>query len=569
MGKKALTMVCAGTLAVAALLLPVVPRAIAAQDEDKASQEASPSFFEQEKQARTTPDGKYPELITYTLGKMTGANNSNLPEGETYENNAYTRYLREHFNIQNQDVFEEQDEQYTVSMSVALTSQNLPDLMIAGSLEELRQLVELDLIEDLTESFENCMTDRIKDIYASYGDGIIDGVTFDGKIMAIPETNIDDGPNLLWLRRDWMDKLGLEDPKTVEDAEAIVRAFIEQDPGENGPGKTVGFVCDPNLSGECGYSSEYLMDIVFASNGAYPKQWIRDENGEVSYGSVLPEAKEALRKLRSMYEENILDQNFLLRTSANNIELVTQGLCGSFFGPWWAANNPLMEAVTADPDAVWEPFLLQTEDDGSTSYYSQNPTYKYVVVRKGYEHPEIACKIVSALFDYVRYEDDYDSEFEAYYQNNVDPTARPLAINVDYGDALTKCYHELTDVLSGKKKPEELDLLEHSYYEICKAYLDNTDMATPQEWAAYTSRITACSLLANAKRNKVESLYFDETPTMASQWWKLRQMEKEYYLQIVTGERDIDAFDEFVTNWYKNGGEVITQEVGDAVGATQ
>ncbi len=583
MRKNVLTKVFVGMLALGALTVPqMMPHeASAAKNEaadetagDEAtksshSAEASLSKKEQEEQARTTPDGKYPELITYTLGKMTGANNSNLPKGETYEDNAYTRYLSEHFNIQNKDVFEEQDEQYNVSVSVAMNTQNLPDLMVAGSLEDLRQLVEMDLIEDLTDSFENCMTDRIKDIYASYGDGIIDGVTFDGKIMAIPETNIDDGPNLLWLRRDWMDALGLEDPKTIEDAEEIVRAFIEEDPGKNGAGKTVGFVCDPNLSGECGYSSEYLMDIVFADNGAYPKQWIRDASGEVSYGSVLPEAKEALAKLRTLYEENILDQNFLLRTSANNIELVTQGLCGSFFGPWWAANNPLMEAVTADPDAVWEPFLLQTEDDGSTSYYTQNPTYKYVVVRKGYEHPEIACKIVSALFDYVRYEDDYDSEFEAYYQDNVDPTARPLAINVDYSDALTKCYRELTEVLSGKKEPEELDLLEYSYYEACKAYLDNTDTATPQEWAAYTSRITACSLLANAKLNKVESLYFDETQTMAVQWWKLRQMEKEYYLQIVTGERDIDAFDEFVAKWYENGGEVITQEVRETVGATQ
>lgn len=42
-------------------------------------------------------------------------------------------------------------------------------------------------------------------------------------------------------------------------------------------------------------------------------------------------------------------------------------------------------------------------------------------------------------------------------------------------------------------------------------------------------------------------------------------MEKEYYLQIVTGERDIDAFDEFVTKWYENGGETITQEVREAV----
>ena len=29
-----------------------------------------------------------------------------------------------------------------------------------------------------------------------------------------------------------MDKLGLESPKTIEDAETIVRAFIEKDPGE-------------------------------------------------------------------------------------------------------------------------------------------------------------------------------------------------------------------------------------------------------------------------------------------------------------------------------------------------
>ena len=105
----------------------------------------------------------------------------------------------------------------------------------------------------------------------------------------------------------------------------------------------------------------------------------------------------------------------------------------------------------------------------------------------------------------------------------------------------------------------------HLFYIKSAECFDNTDSATPEEWAAYTSRITACSLLADAKTNKVESLYFDETETMGTQWWKLRQMEKEYYLQIVTGERDIDAFDEFVTKWYENGGETITQEVREAV----
>ena len=46
-------------------------------------------------EAASTPYGKYPELVTYTLGKMIGDNNSNMPEGDTYEDNVYTRYLKE------------------------------------------------------------------------------------------------------------------------------------------------------------------------------------------------------------------------------------------------------------------------------------------------------------------------------------------------------------------------------------------------------------------------------------------------------------------------------------------
>lgn len=57
-------------------------------------------------EAKTTPYGRYPETITYTLAKMTGVNNSNLPEGETYEDNAYTRLIREIINVQNEDVYE-------------------------------------------------------------------------------------------------------------------------------------------------------------------------------------------------------------------------------------------------------------------------------------------------------------------------------------------------------------------------------------------------------------------------------------------------------------------------------
>lgn len=62
--------------------------------------------------AETSPLGKYPELVTYTLGQMKGANNSNLPDGQNYEDNAYTRYLKKTLNIQNKNVFMESEDPF-------------------------------------------------------------------------------------------------------------------------------------------------------------------------------------------------------------------------------------------------------------------------------------------------------------------------------------------------------------------------------------------------------------------------------------------------------------------------
>lgn len=518
------------------------------------------------KTAETTPFGRYPEEVVYTLGKMTGMNNSNLPKGDTYEDNGYTRYLKKQLNIQNKDVFEAgENDNYQETVSMTIASRELPDVMVVNDMDMLQLLVDNDLIEDLTQVYEDCTSSRIKDIYNSYGSEILDNVTFDGKLMALPETNIDDGPSLCWLRKDWMDKLGLDAPKTVEDVENIVHEFVQKDPGGNGKGETVGLVCDDELTGGCGYSYEYQNDIIFASFGAFPKQWIYNKDGEVVYGSVQNEAKAALGKLRQMYQQGILDNNFLMRESSNIIELIVSGKCGSFFGPWWSPNNPLMSAMQKNPNAEWQPYLIQTDKDGQTSFASQNPNDKYVVVRKGYKHPEIVMKIVSVLFDDLRYDEEDVREMERYYQDNVDPTARPLAINVDYKDALMRCYDSLKDAIQGRKKLEDLGLLEGAYYISCSKYLDRKKDTSAQksweDWAAYASRMTACSVLRKGQTRQVKSLFFGETKTMKSNWWRLEELEKKAYLEIVTGQKPLSYFDEFVKEWNRQGGEKIRGEV--------
>ena len=520
-------------------------------------------------EARTTPFGAYPETIEYTLGKMTSVNNSNMPENDTYTDNAYTRYIKSVINVQNVDVFEANDSQYDTNVSMVISMGSLPDIMVVSSQDEVEQLVEAGLIEDLTESYNNCISDRIRKMYESYGDSLKDMVTYDGKIMALPETNITDGPNLVWLRKDWMDKLGLSEPHTIDDVVNIVKHFISEDPGNNGvdaSGKpnTVGLAVDTDVTGECGYSSEFLLDIIFACFGAYPKQWIMNDDGEIVYGSVTDEAKEALSYISSLYNQGVIDNDFLLRTSTNICELIENGLCGSFFGPWWAPNNPLANAVSRNPDADWQPYLIATDSDGTTSYHSQNPCYKYVVVRKGYEHPEIAAKMISVMFDKVRFDCTDSEEFKNYYQLNVEPTARPLSINVDYNNALSICYRNIDAAISGRKNPDSLELLERSFYDACSEYIKNANKTSTQ-WAAYMSRIKACSLIAQDNIKVVDSLYFKTTDTMKSHWWRLKAKEKEAYLKIISGEEDISYFDTFVKEWNEQGGQTITSEVSESM----
>lgn len=512
-------------------------------------------------EARTTPFGAYPETIEYTLGKMTSVNNSNMPENDTYTDNVYTRYIKSVINVQNVDAFEANDSQYDTNVSMAISMGSLPDIMVVSSQDEVEQLVGAGLIEDLTESYNNCISDRIRKMYESYGDSLKDMVTYDGKIMALPETNITDGPNLVWLRKDWMDKLGLSEPHTIDDVVNIVKHFISEDPGNNGEdasGKpnTVGLAVDTDVTGECGYSSEFLLDIIFACFGAYPKQWIMNDDGEIVYGSVTDEAKEALSYINSLYNQGVIDNDFLLRTSTNICELIENGLCGSFFGPWWAPNNPLANAVSKNPDADWQPYLIATDSDGTTSYHSQNPCYKYVVVRKGYEHPEIAAKMISVMFDKVRFDCTDSEEFKNYYQLNVEPTARPLSINVDYNNALSICYRNIDATISGRKNPDSLELLERSFYDACSEYIKNANKTSTQ-WAAYMSRIKACSLIAQDNIKVVDSLYFKTTDTMKSHWWRL--------LKIISGEEDISYFDTFVKEWNEQGGQIITSEVSESM----
>ncbi|RKJ49044.1 extracellular solute-binding protein [bacterium 1XD42-54] len=503
--------------------------------------------------AETTPYGRYPETVTYTLGKQVSAS-SGMKDGDSYEDNVYTRYLQELLNIKTELILKGDETNYSALEALAVSGGELPDVMMINDAELLSTMVAYDMVEDLTPYYETCFSNKIREIYDSYGDDRFAAVTFDGKIYGIPETDIYSSANFIWLRKDWMDELGLEAPETIDDVGRIVKAFVEQDPGNNGEGQTVGLLCDRQLMADT--SKCYNVVPLFAAFGAYPGIWMEKEDGTIAYGSVLPETKAALEKLREWYQNGILDREFLLRTTNNNAKLVSEGKCGSFFGWWWAPNNPLEESVRKDPEADWQPYLLTNDEDGTVQTYLPYAADKFVVVRKGYEHPEIVMKIISALYDYARYEDSDAVAIQNYFANGIDPSATPLVINCDYSDAIFRVTEQLQSVLCGEKDSSELNTLEKGYYNACKGYLDGEKSST--NWAAYTSRITAVSLLMEHEIEYVNEGYTQGFKGIVSDEWK--EYENEYMLKIIIGEYSSSAFEVMVEQWYARGGKHAQQE---------
>lgn len=505
------------------------------------------------KQAKTTPFGRYPELVTYTLGKMSNSDNAGMPEGDTYENNAYTRYLKKKLNIQNKNVFHGSGADYNNMVMTAIISGEIPDLMVLEDYEHLKLLVEKDMIEDLTPYYESCASKKLKEIYESYGSHCFDEVTFDGKLMAFPETLIDSGPNILWVRYDWLEKYHLKEPKTIKDVENIGKVFQKNE-------GTIGLPMTTEIS------SDYIasMNILFASKGAYIKKWIL-KDGIYQYGSILPEAKEGLKELRRWYQNGILDQQFLFRGDQNIEQLIIDGKCGIFFGEWWSGDHPLMKAKETNKNADWRPYLIETDQDGRTSYVRQKPIGKYVVVRKGYQYPELVIKMHSVLFGEEENEKER-KEIIQYYEMNVDPTARPCCINVDYQDALKRFSDEISLAMEGRKKVEQLDSFNRSYYLICERYIREKENAKPSDWAAYATRMLACSLLREEKIKQVE--HYEKGDTIWKKnilWSNLEQMEKEVYISIIIGEKPLSYFDEFVNKWKANGGDEIIKEMNEKI----
>ena len=65
--------------------------------------------------------------------------------------------------------------------------------------------------------------------------------------------------------------------------------------------------------------------------------------------------------------------------------------------------------------------------------------------------------------------------------------------------------------------------------------------------------------------NFLTPAFFETTDSMSTRWASLEKLEMQAILKIIVGEADLDSFDQFVADWTNAGGDIITEEVNEAI----
>lgn len=508
------------------------------------------------------------EAVTIMMGRQT-LQNPKLPEGDTYENNAYTRMLEDKLNVKIVDEFEANGDDYDRQVSLALSAGDIPDIMKVTTLDELQELYENDLIADLTESYESHASDYLKGIYDSYGGRALENVTFDGKIMAIPGTNADSGPSIVWIRSDWMDSLGIaidEDGNgciTVEELELVAKAFMDKNPGnaEN----VVGIALASWLtSGDP--DGTYSMNSLAYAMGAFPKTWY-EKDGGIIYGSTTEEMKNALSVAAGWYRDGILDPQVGTRTWDDITALLANGQTGITFGTWHIPDWLLNNVYALNKEASFQAYALE-DADGKVNCKHNDATNGYMVVSKEFEHPELAVEIANLFYDELANSSSVAQDFPEvakYMEDGVDGSTRPFNIEVNSYTSLLDDYKDLKQCLDGEITAEEIRSAEQrTNAEVIGAYLEGTEDATG--WAKYHSRMKGVNLIYELTGQDLFSwltpVFPQTTPTMETNWANLEKLEEETFIKIVTGVEDVETgFAQFVENWNAQGGAQIIDEI--------
>ncbi len=526
-----------------------------------------------------------------TITENVAAAGSEFAPGEDIENQAFTRWTRDEMGIVWKTSWNSPNQQANMErLTLALASGDLPDVA-TGEGRYINQIAisgSLVPLDPLLEEYASPLTKYMIDQWMEETEGtFLRPFTYDGELLAMPQM-LDVWAATYqanWIRKDILDELGKDLPDTIEDLENILEAYHEMNPDG------VGLILTRDFDG---------IAVVMEGFGAYPERWIENEDGELVYGSIQPEVKEALATLNEWYEKGWLDREFIAKDFDNAFENYVAGDGLVFRGPWWNIWWPMPTVWENLPEANIAPFPPLKPEGGERRVVFSAPTSANSFatgINREFEYPEALIILLNEKFDsYLRgdkelrekMKEEYDYEFKYPYMERQSPKNPDEGTHLweyDYDeDVVGYGYFNLGETHENRAFGFAVGgsptVLFDIYNEIYNAYVNDTldeltggakseylgfdrDGLREQREFTHFRNIEMYNELDEKGVYEYDLFNGSPTPTMINRWAYLERIEEEIIAAIIMGDKPVSEFDDFVERWKDSGGKEITEEVNE------
>lgn len=415
--------------------------------------------------------------------------------------------------------------------NLAIASGELPDVFLRCGFPDLDVLrygeqgvfIELnDLIDKYAPNLKACM-----ETYPEVGKGLPE---YNGKIYAAPVLYDSDAILMgtrFFIRKTWLDKLGLSAPTTTDELYEVLKAFKENDPNGNGQ------------ADEIPWTSSSVANVVNALKGAWGLQnrgskhpnvdWDEEKN-DLRFIPITEEYKEMLQYLRKLYAEGLLDQEIFTMDHAKLIAKGEQDLVGAF-------NFVNSQAIGATHEKEYEGIPEALEGPhGHKLWVQKGP----VLSSKGSfqitnvcEYPEVAMRWVDYFYSEEGATFFYMGVEGVTYKKNPDGTleySMPELENMTEGTSFDQIVGKYTPYMGGGNP----QLTKTHYFKggetqpIPLKAAENVAPYTPNEiWSGFNYTIEEAERLAELQNDIIT--YVDSMRA-----------------QFITGEASFDQWDDYV-----------------------
>ena len=232
---------------------------------------------------------------------------------------------------------------YLDKIPVQIASGDLADLQFCNAFNDIPLMMENQIIIEtgpLLEQFgKNILAVTPEPAWAS--------TIYDGKQYAVTHNVYDLNNMCAHYRADWLDKLGLGLPQTIDEYGEVMRAFSHGDPDGNGQDDTYGRLLYNSVRFDDDFFHAFGVAVGHHLNGFW-----RDRDGQLELDWVQPGMKDALAWMSSVWADGGFHPDSISIPLGQKDNAFHAGIAGNVYSGWPSIDFAQNKIRAVAPDAV-------------------------------------------------------------------------------------------------------------------------------------------------------------------------------------------------------------------------